>query len=112
MERLHLVSTGLGLGRDGSVGWPIDPSRSAGRPSTPATGMVGPSNPIAAQACSLVQVAGRSWLGGAGVDVRSNGIDLGTGYSCAGLSTSNPTVQNGYGWQCVELAARLYAVKG
>ena len=74
--------------------------------------MVGPSNPIAAQACSLVQVAGRSWLGGAGVDVRSNGIDLGTGYSCAGLSTSNPTVQNGYGWQCVELAARLYAVKG
>jgi hypothetical protein len=51
--------------------------------------MVGPSNPIAAQACSLVQVAGRSWLGGAGVDVRSNGIDLGTGYSCAGLSTSN-----------------------
>ena len=64
-------------------------------PSAPATGMVGIPNPIAAQACSLVQVAGRSWLGGAGVDVHSNGIYLGTGYSCAGLSTSNPTVQNG-----------------
>jgi CHAP domain/FG-GAP-like repeat len=74
--------------------------------------MVGGPTPAAAQACSFVQVSGRSWLSGAGVDVHSNGPNLGTGYSCAGLSTSNPAAQNGYGWQCVELAARLYAVKG
>jgi hypothetical protein len=66
----------------------------------------------AALACSQVLVAPGSWLGGAGVAVHSNGADTGTGNSCAGLSTSNPSVQNGYGWQCVELAARLYAVKG
>ena len=66
----------------------------------------------AAQACSLVQVAAGSWLGGAGVVVHSNGASTGTGSSCAGFGTSNPAVQYGYGWQCVELAARLYAVKG
>jgi hypothetical protein len=81
-------------------------------PSTPPPAMVGGPTPAAAQACSFVQVSGRSWLSGAGVDVHSNGPNLGTGYSCAGLSTSNPAAQNGYGWQCVELAARLYAVKG
>ena len=75
--------------------------------------LVGTAPPAAAaQTCSTAQVAARSWLGGTGVDVRSNGSDLGTGYSCASFSTSNPSVQDGYGWQCVELAARLYAVKG
>jgi hypothetical protein len=44
--------------------------------------------------------------------VHSNGIYQGTGDSCAGWSTANPAAQDGYGWQCVELAARLYAVKG
>ena len=75
--------------------------------------LVGTAPPAAAaQTCSTAQVAAGSWLGGTGVDVRSNGSDLGTGYSCASFSTSNPNVQDGYGWQCVELAARLYAVKG
>ena len=92
-------------------------------PSTPPAEMVGPSSPApamvrpsavtaAAQACSQVLVAPSSWLGGAGIAVHSNGAATGTGNSCAGLSTSNPSAQNGYGWQCVELAARLYAVKG
>ena len=62
--------------------------------------------------CGTVLVAAAQWLGGAGVDVHSNGADQTTGYSCAGFSTSNPQVQDGNGWQCVELAARLYAVKG
>jgi|GEM_PF-2021188 len=66
----------------------------------------------AAQACSAVQVSGGSWLGAAGVDVHSNGIYQTTGNSCAGWSTANPGAQDGYGWQCVELATRLYAVKG
>ena len=68
--------------------------------------------PAEAATCSAVEVAAGSWLGGAGVLVHSNGADQGTGSSCAGLSTANPSVQEGYGWQCVELAARLYAVKG
>src|SRR5450631_2489885 len=82
-------------------------------PSSPAPAMVRPSAvTAAAQACSQVLVAPSSWLGGAGIAVHSNGAATGTGNSCAGLSTSNPSAQNGYGWQCVELAARLYAVKG
>ena len=68
--------------------------------------------PAQAATCSAVEVAADSWLGGAGVLVHSNGTDQGTGTSCAGLSTANPSVQDGYGWQCVELAARLYTVKG
>ena len=44
--------------------------------------------------------------------MHSNGADQGTGNSCAGWSTANPATQDGYGWQCVELASRLYAVKG
>ena len=94
-----------------------------GGPSIPAPVMVGPSTTpasmvrpstvaAAAQACSAVQVTAASWLGGYGVDVHSNGANQGTGYSCAGFSVSNASLQNGYGWQCVELAARLYAVKG
>jgi hypothetical protein len=81
-------------------------------PATPDPAIARASHLAAAQACSFVQVTGRSWLGGAGVDVRSNGANLGTGYSCAGFSTTNPAAQLGYGWQCVELAARLYAVRG
>ncbi len=75
--------------------------------------LVGAATPAAAaQACSAVQVSGGSWLGAAGVDVHSNGIYQTTGNSCAGWSTANPGAQDGYGWQCVELATRLYAVKG
>ena len=68
--------------------------------------------PAEAATCSAVEIAAGSWLGGAGVTVHSNGADQGTGSSCAGLSTATPGVQDGYGWQCVELASRLYAVKG
>ena len=68
--------------------------------------------PAQAATCSAVEVAAGSWLGGAGVPVHSNGVDQGTGKSCAGLGAANPSVQEGYGWQCVELAARLYAVNG
>jgi hypothetical protein len=75
--------------------------------------LVGTAPPAAAaQSCSAVEVAAGSWLGGVGVDVHSNGNDQGTGASCAGLSIASPRIQEGYGWQCVELAARLYAVKG
>ena len=75
--------------------------------------LVGTATPAAAApACSSVEVAAGSWLGGAGVDVHSNGSNQGTGKSCVRLSTGNPSAQDGYGWQCVELAARLYAVKG
>jgi hypothetical protein len=74
--------------------------------------LVGTATPAAAAACSAVELAAGSWLGGAGVVVHSNGSDQGTGSSCAGLSIANPSAQYGYGWQCVELAARLYAVKG
>ena len=96
----------------GQVGLSTHPAVMVG-PSTPTPSMVRPSTvAAAAQACSQVLVASNSWLGGAGVAVHSNGNDMGTGYSCAGFSTSNPSAQNGYGWQCVELAARLYAVKG
>lgn len=67
---------------------------------------------LAATACGTVQVAAGSWLLGQGVEVHSNGGYQGTGNSCNGWSTANPGVQDGYGWQCVELASRLYAVKG
>jgi CHAP domain len=72
------------------------------------------ATPASAEAatCSAVEVAAGSWLGGAGVLVHSNGVDQGTGNSCAGLSGATPRMQEGYGWQCVELAARLYAVNG
>lgn len=65
----------------------------------------------AAPRCGTVLVAGSSWLGGTGVDVRSNGATQG-GRSCAGSSYANYAVQAGGGWQCVELATRLYYVKG
>ncbi len=78
-----------------------------------ATGVqVVAAQPAAAASCGQVLVAGSAWLGGRGVDARSNGSWQGTGTACAGWSTANPAVRNGFGWQCVELASRLYAVKG
>ena len=68
--------------------------------------------PASAASCGQVLVPASGWLGGGGVDARSNGSYQGSGNSCGGWSTGNPSVQNGYGWQCVELAARLYHVKG
>jgi hypothetical protein len=66
----------------------------------------------AAPACGTVLVSGGSWLSGRGVAVHSNGTSQTTGNSCAGFSTSSPSTQDGYGWQCIELATRLYAVRG
>lgn len=65
---------------------------------------------VAAPACGTVLLAGSNWLGGSGVDVHSNGATQG-GRSCAGSSYANYAVQAGGGWQCVELATRLYYVK-
>lgn len=63
------------------------------------------------QPCGAVLLSGGAWLGGRGVDVHSNGATQG-GRSCGVLSVANRALQNGYGWQCVELAARLYHAKG
>lgn len=54
-----------------------------------------------------VQLSGSQWLGGAGVDVVSNG---GSTYDCPGGVCQT----NGYGikWQCVELVNRLVMSKG
>jgi hypothetical protein len=53
--------------------------------------------------CGTVLIASSAWLGGQGVDVKSNG----TGWigSCKGGSAN-------WGWQCVDLAYRLYAKFG
>ena len=68
--------------------------------------------------CGDVLVSGSSWAGGNGVDVHSNAPYDGdvSGNSCAGSTevfnlSANPP-QYGYGWQCVELAARMYATRG
>lgn len=66
----------------------------------------------AAQTCGAVTVSASSWLGGFGVDSKSNGDYQGTGTACAGWSTRSPNIQYGEGWQCVELAQRLYWVRG
>jgi hypothetical protein len=65
----------------------------------------------AATTCGEVLIKGSSWLQGNGVDVRSNGANTFTGVSCNGVSVSTPLQQYGYGFQCVELAARLYRVR-
>lgn len=75
------------------------------------------SNPAeAAAGCGEVLVAGGDWMGGQGVDVHSNGSQQTTGYSCKGeaevYNLSATPAQYGFGWQCVELANRLYASKG
>jgi len=67
--------------------------------------------------CGDVQVAGKDWLGGQGVDVRSNGAYQTKSTSCAYDDRevydlkANPPIY-GFGWQCVELVNRLYATKG
>ena len=61
--------------------------------------------------CGDVLIKGSQWLQGDGVDVRSNGANTFTGVSCNGVSVSTPISQYGYGFQCVELAARLYRVR-
>lgn len=62
--------------------------------------------------CGAVVVPGSGWLSGAGVDVHSNGSQQTTGNNCGTESYANRAVQAGNAWQCVELASRLYYVKG
>ncbi|MBU6330709.1 MAG: CHAP domain-containing protein [Acidobacteria bacterium] len=59
-------------------------------------------------------LSGGSWLGGAGVDVKSNGPDardrgLGNNYV---TTPQGARVMSGLMWQCVELINRLYLTKG
>lgn len=63
---------------------------------------------VAPGACGRVLLAGSAWLGGAGVDVKSNGPDQGGGTSCGGKDTKNTVdgIQTGLEWQCVELVNR------
>jgi hypothetical protein len=61
--------------------------------------------------CGTVILAGSSWLGGNGVDVKINGGDEGSGVSCGGTSAVNG-VTTGNEWQCVELVNRLYLTRG
>ena len=64
-------------------------------PSTQASAAIKPHS-----ACGTVLIQGGAWLGGHGVDVYSNGSG-----SCGGGSA-------GWGWQCVDLAYRLYQQNG
>lgn len=69
---------------------------------------------VRAASCGAVNVSGSSWAGGFGVDSRSNGAYEGTTTSCGGFVTdlnANPP-QYGEGWQCVELAQRMYNTRG
>jgi hypothetical protein len=71
----------------------------------------GVAGAVAPGACGSVLLAGSSWPGGGGVDVKSNGSHEGTGASCGGTNTVNG-VTSGSEWQCVELVNRLYLTKG
>lgn len=62
--------------------------------------VVSTSAPASASACGTLLIRGSDWLGGQGVDVLSNGNG-----SCSGGSA-------GYGYQCVDLAYRLYQARG
>jgi len=64
--------------------------------------------------CGAVTLSGSSWLGGQGVDVHSNGVNTNTGVSCgsAVYNLNASPSQMGQGWQCVELAQRLYDTRG
>jgi hypothetical protein len=64
--------------------------------------------------CGESLLPGGSWMNGQGVDVRSNGQYTNQATDCgsfvANMSANPP--QMGDGWQCVELAQRLYNTRG
>jgi hypothetical protein len=62
--------------------------------------------------CGTVLLAGSSWLGGNGVDVKSNGPDEGTSSDCSSSLSYVNGVQAGEEWQCPELINRLYLTRG
>jgi CHAP domain len=63
-------------------------------------------------ACGSVLLPGANWLGGGGVDVRSNGVDQGTSKECSKSVSMVEGVTAGERWQCVELVNRLYLTRG
>lgn len=72
-------------------------------------------------AAGTIELASSSWLDGHGVDIYSNGSNVGndSGTSCvtvagapAGGGCVAGSVRAGEEWQCVELANRLYLTKG
>src|SRR5438876_3051738 len=71
---------------------------------------------IASTSCGQVLIKASGWLGGHGVDVRSNGTDMHTKQACDPdgevyhLSANPP--QYGFAWDSVELVNRLYVTKG
>jgi hypothetical protein len=68
---------------------------------------------VAPGACGSVLLAGSNWLGGRGVDVRSNGADQSTGTSCGGKADNTVNgVPTGLKWQCIELVNRLFLTRG
>jgi len=67
---------------------------------------------ISVGACGSVLLPGTSWLGGDGVDVRSNGVDQGTAKECSKSLSMVGGVAAGERWQCVELVNRLYLTRG
>jgi hypothetical protein len=75
-------------------------------------GLAPNASAVAPGACGSTLLAGSSWLGGNGVDVKSNGGDEGTGVSCATGSNTVGGVTSGLKWQCVELVDRLYLTRG
>jgi hypothetical protein len=66
---------------------------------------------VSSGVCGSTLLAGPKWLGGLGVDVKSNGADQGSGTSCGGTSYVNH-IKAGYEWQCTELVDRLYLTRG
>ena len=72
----------------------------------------GPLPAARADSCGYVNVTGSSWASGQGVDSHSNYPYEGDGSnSCTGAFVTNLSAtppQYGWGWQCVELAQRMY----
>ena len=85
------------------------------RPQSRSPGLSGAAHSatrISVGACGSVLLPGTSWLGGDGVDVRSNGVDQGTAKECSKSLSMVGGVAAGERWQCVELVNRLYLTRG
>lgn len=70
------------------------------------------STAAAAKPCGSVFITGAKWLGGQGVNVRSNGSAEGTGGDCSSALSYVDGVLAGRSWQCAELVNRLYLDRG
>lgn len=72
--------------------------------SSPAT--------VSFKPCGQVFILAGQWLGGHGVNVRSNGTAEGTGSDCSSTMSYVGGVLAGRSWQCAELVNRLYLNRG